>query len=70
MDTSFKTPDGGRIFEDDYTARAMAKLAQKNVRKILRFQYDVLVARNDYTVGPDGHSVTEICAATGLSEDF
>lgn len=48
----------------------MAKLAQKNVRKILRFQYDSLVARNDYTVGPDCHSVTEICAATGLSEDF
>ncbi len=69
IDTSFKTPDGGACFENDYAARAAAKLLQKNARRVLKFEYDFMTARNDYTVGDTGHTAAEISGVTGLSED-
>ena len=48
IDLSFKTPNGGEIFENDYTARAVSKLFQKSVRKVLEYEYNFTVARNDY----------------------
>ena len=69
IDLSFKTPNGGEIFENDYTARAVSKLFQKSVRKVLEYEYNFTVARNDYTSGDTGHTAAEICETTGLSED-
>ncbi len=69
IDTSFKTPEGGECFENDYIARAADKLFQKNVRRVLKYEYDSITAQNDNVNGDTGHTPTKIAAATGLSED-
>lgn len=69
VDMSFKTPEGGACFENDYAARAAVKLFQKNVRRVLKYEYDFMTARNDYVSDDTGHTPAEIAAATGLSEE-
>lgn len=72
IDQTFKTPDSANLFDNETAARAIARLADKSVRKVLKYMYETVCALDwdDDEISHYHHfTVAAISEATALSED-
>lgn len=71
IDQTFKTPESANLFDNEIAARAITKLADKSVRKVLKYMYTTVCAHDwDAEDGPHcSFTVAEISKATALSEN-
>ena len=70
IDRTFKTPESANLFDNDYMARAITRLADKSVRKVLKHMYTTVCAL-DWDAENSPHctfTTAAIAEATALSE--